>query len=376
MTNRIFHGMPDHPWRIPSSVAHFESLYAQLRAQEDILSQILRPSAYVEQFNAQLEAYERSQAQIARLLEPLESWQRSRSTFMDALNVASSTTHALERAMAAVSSAPAHVTHQIESLLESYNKQMRLIATSGHLLRAFEEAATLRGQWLQFEPLLRAQEVLSKSSVEVYEQLTTSPLLADSISPWLTSAPAIEPYSSSRALAIVSRADVDLEATRDEVAENQLSLAIDDLEARLAAVSPLFVTPYRGARIAVMSRHDDWHRHAAASLRELMAHLLKHLAPDSALDAYYANPAAHKENGQYTRKAQLVYVFRRVAVDSYAKMAEKDIDIALATFFPSNSAVHEINSPFSDEQLLVLWRRMQGSISVVLEAATVSERNA
>jgi hypothetical protein len=357
---------------LSSNVAHVESLLTQWQAQQERVNQLLRPTVYTDQVAAQFAAYNRSINQFNNLFKPFEPSQRWQSALTGVMNVTSAATTAMERAMA--STAAPYLPAQIESLFRSYNNQMRLIANSETVLRAFERQVTEMGQWAQYRRLFHAQEVLSENSTEVYAQLTSSPDIARQLSPWLTAAPAVEPYSSSRALAILSGVEIDLDETRDRDAEDQLSQATDDLEARLSDLGIAFVTPYRGAHVAIMSRHPDWHRHAITSLRELMGHLLRHLAPDSALDAYYEKPSDHKLNGKYTRKAQLQYIFRDIAVGSYSEMAESDMDLTLATFFPSNAAVHQLATPFTDKQLLVFWRRMQGCISVVLEAAGQSGR--
>ena len=73
-------------------------------------------------------------------------------------------------------------------------------------------------------------------------------------------------------------------------------------------------------------------------------------------------------DGDFKRNARLRYIFREIATESYAKMAEQDIKLAEATFFPSNDIVHKLSS-LSEHQMRVFCRRVQGCVSVVLEVA-------
>ena len=98
-------------------------------------------------------------------------------------------------------------------------------------------------------------------------------------------------------------------------------------------------------------------------------HLLRQLAPDTSLHSFFDDPSKEMADGEFRRNARLRYIFRDVGTGSYAKMAEQDIKIAEATFFPSNAVVHELGSALSEHQMRVLWRRIQGCVSVVLEAA-------
>lgn len=187
---------------------------------------------------------------------------------------------------------------------------------------------------------------------------------------WLQLAPSVEQYAAGRAFAIAAGTEPDvLRQSIDTEAEETLALVGDELEARLASLYPPFVEPYRGAYAAISDRRADWPRHVATSLRELVDHILKRLAPDAELQLYFPDAGEYFQNGEFTRKGQLKYIFRNVAVGEYEIMAGKDIDLTLATFYPANAAVHTIVSPLTPEQVMVFWRRVQGCLSTVLQAA-------
>ena len=188
--------------------------------------------------------------------------------------------------------------------------------------------------------------------------------------PWLQQAPSIEQYFAARALAITAGSGPDvLRENLDPRAEAILERVGDELERRLASVDPSFVQPYHGAHAALTDRRPDWPRHVATSLRELVDHLLRRLAPVRELEAFFPEPGDLFQDGEFTRKAQLRFIFRKVAVGEYEIMGGKDIDLALATFYPANATVHTMVSPLSADQIMVFWRRVQGCLSTVLQAA-------
>jgi len=209
---------------------------------------------------------------------------------------------------------------------------------------------------------------LSSLGASVYSDL----LSTQTIEPpsFLFAAPAIEPYAQIQATSVlVGVRDVDREAHSVASADARLDALGDDLEERLAEVSLDLVEAYQEGIAAIRSGNKGWIRHAGVSFRTMFEHLLLALAPNAALDEFFEDAEAQKQNGEYLRAARLAYVFRDVAVGSYARMAEHDIKLAEATFFPMNQVVHELDTPLTERQMKVLSRRIQGSVSVVLAAA-------
>ena len=154
-----------------------------------------------------------------------------------------------------------------------------------------------------------------------------------------------------------------------DLATDTTGAPASELEGRLTLVHADLVVPFLGAVDALKSRNPDRARHVGASLRSLGEHLLERLAPDAVLNGFFPSPAEHKENGKFTRRARLQFVFREVNGGGYAMMAEQDMDLMLATFFPENAAVHRLVPTLDDRELNVLVRRVEGCISVVLAAA-------
>ena len=222
-----------------------------------------------------------------------------------------------------------------------------------------------------FASLRTATLGLSLAANNVHEQFARVPAVTDLLPPWLLQAPTLEPYLATRALAITEHAGWEvLDRERDVEAESVIRIMGDELEARLVAVGQEFLEPYQGAFSALQAQNPDWCRHASASVRELMDKLLARLAPDKDLRAHFPNPTSQQmKAGAFTRRAQLQLIFRGVAVEAYAKMAEKDIDLVLATFYPANDGVHTLIPALTEKQMWVFWRRIQGCLSTVLQAA-------
>ena len=209
---------------------------------------------------------------------------------------------------------------------------------------------------------------LNSLSTEVYNDLIG--LQSIDTGCFLFKAPTIEPYSATRTTAVLAGID---DETLDQLAvtdtDGVLDRLGDTLISRLESVNPELAQVYEEGMTAMKSGQQGWIRHAAVSFRTMFVHLLRHLAPDSDLRSFLQDPESEMVNGEFKRNARLRYIFREVATGSYARMAEKDIKLAEATFFPSNDIVHRLSSPLSEKQMRVFCRRIQGSVSVVLEAA-------
>lgn len=213
----------------------------------------------------------------------------------------------------------------------------------------------------------RAFTELNTLSKSIYDDLRTFPSIdTGSI---LFQAPTVEPYAAARATAVVAGLD---EHILDQLAvpdtDEILAELGDELGSRLHALDPELAEVYREAVAAIESGHHGWVRHADVSLRTMFDHLLRRLAPDSDLRSFLDDPEGNMIDGEFKRNARLCYIFRGIATGAYARMAEHDINMAEAIFFPMNEIVHNLSS-LSEEQMRVFCRRIQGSVSVVLAAA-------
>jgi hypothetical protein len=209
---------------------------------------------------------------------------------------------------------------------------------------------------------------LNTLSAKIYDDLAGLPTLDASC--FLFQAPTIQPYTATRATAVFAGID---EGILDQLAVPAVDEILDelggDLEGRLEKVNPDLLQVYQESVAAIESGRQGWIRHASVSFRTLFTHLLRDLAPDLDLLSFFDAPESQMSEGKFKRDAQLHYIFRDVATGAYARLAEQDIQLAEATFYPMNDEVHRLSSGLSDKQMRVLCRRIQGCISVVLEAA-------
>jgi len=135
---------------------------------------------------------------------------------------------------------------------------------------------------------------------------------------------------------------------------------------QLRDIRPALADTYLGALSAFERKGPDYVRQVSASLRELMFHLLRILAPDEELKNW--DQSLMPKDGKITNKARLIYVFRRLASTAYATMTAKDIDHVLQSFFPLNDGVHRLEPELEDEHVRSLIRRCEYDLLVVLEA--------
>lgn len=221
------------------------------------------------------------------------------------------------------------------------------------------------------DPLRLGTTSLASAAQGIRVELCRLATLIPAPATWLTYAPTIEPYVATRLLGVVQGAGWEIiEDAKDPEAEGLLDEHGSEVEARLAVVSPALIEPYRGALAALQARNPDWCRHASVSVRELMDHLLELLAPDEQLRSHFGSEAAaHIENGKFKRKAQLHFIFRHVAVGAYERMAEIDIELIAATFYPANSGVHTLVPALTEPQMKVFLARVRGCLLTLLAAA-------
>jgi hypothetical protein len=191
----------------------------------------------------------------------------------------------------------------------------------------------------------------------------TSSLAMSSVSLWQT--PALEMYTAAYAAGVVALPASDLPALDDEM-EDVLQEAVDELEARLAALDTDLVEVYRGAIRAIETGGPDWQRHSMTSFRELTTHVLHKLAPDAAL-----LPTASPEdlaNGRPTRLARMRFIFSAVAGPEIAGFFSADMKAAIELFTLLNSGTHKLGYKASAEQLHYLRGRIAGLLSSMLAA--------
>ena len=293
----------------------------------------------------------------------------SAATFMPGL----SSTLAAATAFEALYQQSQRVFNVQSDLLRSFERSQLLyqrVATAALNTSRLSEVVRLADHSRLFGDLQSRLSQLTAAGAAVYDTYSRDASLMARASDWQLQAPSILPFSASTTVALLSSSQLPPDGETAGITE-VLDQVGSRVESQLNGVSVALVEPYRGAISALATAGPDWPRHVGSSLRVLVDELLLALAPDDELRAFFADPSQHIEDGQFTRRARLTYVFRDVAHGTYARMVENDIDMALATFFPSNAAVHSLLPTLDERQARVFLRRVQGCLGTIL--ATVEQ---
>lgn len=126
----------------------------------------------------------------------------------------------------------------------------------------------------------------------------------------------------------------------------------------LRALNPAFESAYIGALQALHSSNVDRARHVIVSLRELVTHILQHLAPD-ALVMVWSQDANHIHDGRPTRAARLYYICRAINGGAFADFVQADVRSTLACIELYQKGTHKIEPSFTDAQLAAIVTRTE-----------------
>lgn len=188
---------------------------------------------------------------------------------------------------------------------------------------------------------------------------------------WLQEAPPVAAYTGMRLVNLAAGiSPAALAEDADDVVDERIAFRGDELGARLDRVGPGLSEAYRGARQAVEDRGADWVRHAGISMRELLDHLLRILAPNDALTQWCLQPTDGEfAQGKWTRRVQLRYIFRDVRTSGSERLIDNITEFVLALFYSKNSAVHTLIAPLAPEGMQLLFIEFQGQLAAILHAA-------
>lgn len=221
-------------------------------------------------------------------------------------------------------------------------------------------------EWIA--PLKSSLATLASASAAVWTAAPAPEAPVDpALSGWLLEAPVVQTYQASRNL--VQFVTVEKSGSLEtKEPPSKFQPRTGTLAERLKEVGRQFLTPYFAAQDAILSKREDYIRHAGTSLRELLDALIVHFAPDARVKSW---PPSAKHLKQTPRKARLQYLFRHVGAGAYAAFVEADIDLILQTFYALNKAVHSLGEPFTEEEMHILVTRVDGNLLMILEAAEV-----
>jgi hypothetical protein len=348
----------------PKWLRDYQRLVRQLERQEQLIREALGPTAVSDETRRGVE-----------LLQDIERQQATEKELRAALP-SGLATEALGRSYLAAedfwrtTSHIASANPGLEVARRNYSHFFGATAQSAMLAAALQTLSTHR-ESPSLEALDALGRDLSLAARDVYADFALNPSAFSAVSESLREAPAIAIYSTTRSIAVVEGGSPELLEEHEDVgAEGALQGVEDELEARLRDIDPAFADAYRGALDALQTQGPDWWRHVGTSLRELTDHLIKRFAPDQDLKVHWPNPGEDLfSQGEFKRKAQLTFIYRKVAVGSYAKMGEKHIDVTQAIFYPANDLVHHLHAPLTPQQVRVFTRQVQGCLWMLIEAA-------
>lgn len=127
---------------------------------------------------------------------------------------------------------------------------------------------------------------------------------------------------------------------------------------------------WNGAISSLQSDNPDKVRHVTTSIRELLGHLLRTVAPDSEVAAW-AEEQGFKGNNQYfydkgvTRSAKLNYLYRELNHGSFQSYFANDVKAVLNLIDTLNSGTHGLGQKFTDQQLTFLMIRLESMIRTI-----------
>ncbi len=231
--------------------------------------------------------------------------------------------------------------------------------------------------------LVRGVDRLTRSAGAVWEQFAAAPAAFAALPELVRDAPTLQVYTAARgvsALVGIGTEDVAHEGeARDDASERatvdlgRRPADVGDLAARLDAVGPGLAAAYRGAMRSVRERGDDYARHTAISLRELLEALLTRLAPDVDVCAWHGPDVARSElydgSGKMKRAARLKYLYRGVGNGAYARHVEDEVKLIQQTFLALNDGAHGMPVALNDEQVAWLVARVNGQLLMILAVA-------
>ena len=139
-----------------------------------------------------------------------------------------------------------------------------------------------------------------------------------------------------------------------------------DLEVLLQEIDTGLPNLLQGARKALNSDNHDRARHITVSLRELIGHVIRLLAPDDGVRSWTNKSCYYDGKDRPTRRARLLYITKEINSDSLSKFVDADVASALALIDALNAGTHGISSSLTDRQLQVLVDRAESLLLFLL----------
>ncbi len=133
-----------------------------------------------------------------------------------------------------------------------------------------------------------------------------------------------------------------------------------------------FPTLLQGARAALNTDNPDRARHVASSLRELIGHILRQLAPEDKIRGWNTDPSYY-HNSRPTRKARLLYLCREFDFAPLSKFVDADVKSAIYLIEALNAETHVISRRLTDRQLQALVDGTESCLLFLLRLNSANE---
>lgn len=140
-----------------------------------------------------------------------------------------------------------------------------------------------------------------------------------------------------------------------------------DLITLLASVGMGLVDTYRGAVQALNGDNPDRSRHVLSSLRTLIDHLLRKLAPRETVREWIEERGHHSylDKGIPTRRAQILYMSKDIESEPLTKFIEADTK-TLEELYTLYNRLHNLGTGISDSQLRAIVLRTESFLEYIL----------
>ena len=120
------------------------------------------------------------------------------------------------------------------------------------------------------------------------------------------------------------------------------------------------------------TNNSDRARHVASSLRELIGHVLRQLAPEDKIRVW-ATDSSYYHNGRPTRRTQLLYICREINFDHLSEFVDADVELALTLINALHAEAHVIDRRLTDRQLQGLMDRTESLLLFLLRLNYTNE---
>lgn len=208
---------------------------------------------------------------------------------------------------------------------------------------------------------------LSKSHAELFDSINN---ISDVVSLPRIYLPGAnrEILMTGYAISRIQPIGVDFEEGEPRRLIEEASEEVSECESILERKFPQLVKPYRGAYDALNCNSEDRARHVLTSLRELVWHLLRLLAPNENVIPWIQSRSEKDlldNKCKPTRRARLLYICRNINHGPFSTFINKDVDAMLELIDLFNQ-VHNIDPNFHDVILKAIVFRTETGIMFII----------